>query len=55
MPALIMPYGGKYPRIAPDAFIAPTAVIIGDDPASQIYVRNKARACAAAGIGREMK
>lgn len=30
MPALIMPYGGKYPRIAPDAFIAPTAVIIGD-------------------------
>jgi carbonic anhydrase/acetyltransferase-like protein (isoleucine patch superfamily) len=30
MPALIMPYAGKYPRIAPDAFIAPTAVIIGD-------------------------
>jgi methylenetetrahydrofolate dehydrogenase (NADP+)/methenyltetrahydrofolate cyclohydrolase len=26
------------------------AVIVGDDPASQIYVRNKARACAAAGI-----
>jgi carbonic anhydrase/acetyltransferase-like protein (isoleucine patch superfamily) len=30
MPALIMSYGGKHPRIAPDAFIAPTAVIIGD-------------------------
>ena len=30
MPALIMPYRGKHPRIAPDAFIAPTAVIIGD-------------------------
>jgi methylenetetrahydrofolate dehydrogenase (NADP+)/methenyltetrahydrofolate cyclohydrolase len=26
------------------------AIIVGDDPASQIYVRNKARACAAAGI-----
>jgi methylenetetrahydrofolate dehydrogenase (NADP+) / methenyltetrahydrofolate cyclohydrolase len=26
------------------------AVIVGDDPASQIYVRNKARACATAGI-----
>jgi carbonic anhydrase/acetyltransferase-like protein (isoleucine patch superfamily) len=30
MSALIMPYAGKHPRIAPDAFIAPTAVIIGD-------------------------
>jgi carbonic anhydrase/acetyltransferase-like protein (isoleucine patch superfamily) len=30
MAALILPYGGKHPRIAPDAFIAPTAVIIGD-------------------------
>ena len=30
MAALIMPYGGKHPRIAPDAFIAPTAVVIGD-------------------------
>jgi gamma-carbonic anhydrase len=30
MPALILPYKGKTPRIAPDAFIAPTAVIIGD-------------------------
>src|SRR5436309_12677741 len=26
------------------------AVLIGDDPASQVYVRNKARACAAAGL-----
>jgi methylenetetrahydrofolate dehydrogenase (NADP+)/methenyltetrahydrofolate cyclohydrolase len=26
------------------------AVIVGDNPASQIYVRNKARACAAAGL-----
>jgi methylenetetrahydrofolate dehydrogenase (NADP+)/methenyltetrahydrofolate cyclohydrolase len=26
------------------------AVIVGDDPASRIYVRNKARACAAAGL-----
>jgi methylenetetrahydrofolate dehydrogenase (NADP+) / methenyltetrahydrofolate cyclohydrolase len=26
------------------------AIIVGDDPASQIYVRNKARACAAAGL-----
>ena len=26
------------------------AILIGDDPASQIYVRSKARACAAAGI-----
>jgi methylenetetrahydrofolate dehydrogenase (NADP+) / methenyltetrahydrofolate cyclohydrolase len=26
------------------------AVIVGDDPASQIYVRNKARACTAAGL-----
>ena len=25
-------------------------VLVGDDPASQIYVRNKARACAEAGI-----
>ncbi len=30
MPALILPHGGKYPSIAPDAFIAPTAIIIGD-------------------------
>src|SRR5260370_25808659 len=26
------------------------AILVGDDPASQIYVRNKARACAEAGI-----
>jgi methylenetetrahydrofolate dehydrogenase (NADP+)/methenyltetrahydrofolate cyclohydrolase len=26
------------------------AVLVGDDPASQVYVRNKARACAAAGL-----
>ena len=26
----ILPYCGKWPRIAPDAFIAPTAVIAGD-------------------------
>jgi len=25
-------------------------VLIGDEPASQVYVRNKRRACAAAGI-----
>ena len=30
MAALIIPYAGKHPRIARDAFIAPTAVIIGD-------------------------
>jgi methylenetetrahydrofolate dehydrogenase (NADP+)/methenyltetrahydrofolate cyclohydrolase len=27
-----------------------TAVLVGDDPASQVYVRNKERACAKAGI-----
>lgn len=27
------------------------AIIVGDDPASQIYVRNKARACTTAGLG----
>lgn len=27
---MIIPYQGKEPRIAPDAFIAPTAVLIGD-------------------------
>jgi carbonic anhydrase/acetyltransferase-like protein (isoleucine patch superfamily) len=30
MPALIIPHGGITPRIAADAFIAETAVIIGD-------------------------
>ena len=28
--AIIIPYRNKYPRIAPDAFVAETAVIIGD-------------------------
>ena len=28
------------------------AVLVGDDPASQVYVRSKARACTAAGIAR---
>ena len=28
--AVIIPYRGKHPKIAPDAFIAETAVIIGD-------------------------
>lgn len=28
--ALILPYNGVRPRIAPDAFVAPSAVIIGD-------------------------
>ena len=30
MHPLIVPFDGRHPRIAPDAFIAPTAVIIGD-------------------------
>ena len=30
MPATILPYEGKRPRIADDAFIAPTATLIGD-------------------------
>jgi carbonic anhydrase/acetyltransferase-like protein (isoleucine patch superfamily) len=28
--ALILPFNGKRPQIAPDAFVAPTAVLIGD-------------------------
>lgn len=28
--ALIIPFGGKTPRVADDAFLAPTAVLIGD-------------------------
>ena len=28
--SIIMPYNGKAPRIAPDVFIAPTAVVAGD-------------------------
>ncbi len=35
--------GGRRPHL--------TAVIVGDDPASRTYVRNKARACEEAGIG----
>jgi carbonic anhydrase/acetyltransferase-like protein (isoleucine patch superfamily) len=27
---LVLPYGGVWPRIADDAFIAPTAVVVGD-------------------------
>ena len=30
MSGLIMPYGGKHPEIAADAFIAPNAAVIGD-------------------------
>jgi carbonic anhydrase/acetyltransferase-like protein (isoleucine patch superfamily) len=30
MPPLILPFRGKAPRVHPSAFIAPTAVIIGD-------------------------
>ncbi len=30
MQPLIIPFEGRHPKIAPDAFIAPTAVIIGD-------------------------
>ena len=28
--ALILPFNGKLPRVAPDAFLAPTAVLVGD-------------------------
>jgi carbonic anhydrase/acetyltransferase-like protein (isoleucine patch superfamily) len=28
--ALILPFNGKTPKVAPDAFLAPTAVLIGD-------------------------
>ena len=35
--------GGPTPCLA--------AVLVGDDPASEVYVRNKEKACAAAGIG----
>ena len=37
--------GGPQPGLA--------AVLVGDDPASAVYVRNKARACAAAGMHSE--
>ncbi len=33
-----------------------TAVLVGEDPASQVYVRNKGRACEKAGIdGRTLR
>ncbi len=38
--ALIIPFGGKTPRIAPDAFIAPNATLIGDvtiGPGSSVW------------------
>jgi len=28
--ALLLPFGGKFPRVSPEAFVAPTAVLIGD-------------------------
>ena len=28
--ALLLPFGDKYPTVAPDAFLAPTAVLVGD-------------------------
>ena len=28
--ALILPFNGKIPKVAPDAFLAPTSVVIGD-------------------------
>ena len=40
MPALILPFRGVRPKIAPDAFIAETAVVIGDveiGPGSSIW------------------
>ena len=38
--AVILPYRDKLPRIAPDAFIAPGAVVIGDveiGPGSSVW------------------
>ncbi len=40
--AAIKASGGKAPHLA--------AVLVGDDPASQVYVRNKVRSCEAAGF-----
>ena len=37
---LVLPYGGVWPRISDDAFIAPTAVIVGDvtiEPEANIW------------------
>lgn len=28
--ALVVPFGGKRPRVSPDAYLAPTAVLVGD-------------------------
>jgi carbonic anhydrase/acetyltransferase-like protein (isoleucine patch superfamily) len=28
--ALLLPFAGKFPRVSPEAFVAPTAVLIGD-------------------------
>lgn len=28
--AILLPFGGKFPRVSPEAFVAPTAVLIGD-------------------------
>jgi len=38
--------GGPQPKLA--------AVLVGEDPASQVYVRNKERACKRAGIASEL-
>src|ERR1051325_935828 len=35
---------------APGFIPGRAAVLVGDDPASQVYVRSKARACTAAGL-----
>ncbi|MEZ4417415.1 MAG: gamma carbonic anhydrase family protein [Gemmatimonadota bacterium] len=38
--ALVVPFAGKSPRIAPDVFLAPTAVVIGDvviGPGSSVW------------------
>ncbi len=40
--AMFIDSGGPQPCL--------TAVLVGDDPASQVYVRNKGRACEKAGI-----
>jgi methylenetetrahydrofolate dehydrogenase (NADP+) / methenyltetrahydrofolate cyclohydrolase len=38
--------GGEKPTLA--------AILVGEDPASQVYVRNKERACEKAGLGSKM-
>lgn len=44
--------GQEVAQLIKDHGIAPklSVVLVGDDPASQVYVRNKEKACAAAGI-----